>query len=211
MKFQSLSFANHMFSLGLSLLCLIGAPLLVANNANAKLKRPKKQALYSAPEIYSATADNTPEAETDDLTMDDISDKPKQPVSIQKSVVSLEDNDLQLDDLDQEEVSSKVTQKTKVSEIITEKTVMNDDPLADRLSALEQELSNFRKSAAPQAQQATVTEGGDIVPEQHKGSILKRIQLVEKLIQKHGLAYDYRSITTHQLEETLAKLDNESR
>jgi outer membrane biosynthesis protein TonB len=217
--------------LGLSFLLLVETQWALAPDAEAKSRNPKKQTLHSAPEVYSATTSDISEDETENLTMSDIADdenqKPKEHSEKSQKTVKTEPNeDEDLDSLDSLDSEQPVMKQTKISEI--KKPVSSPDLLAERLSALEKELANFRSQAnkpKPVEEIAVATpssankektvcsnsSGADIVPEQHKRAILKRIRIVEKLIEKYGLAYDYRTMTTQKLEETLARLDNESR
>lgn len=228
MKSGSLFSFNRMLSLGLSLSLIVGAQTLLSTDASAKPRKPKKQTLHSAPEVYSATTSDISDDETENLTMSDITEDeaptPKTRSVPPKKITKNEASDEDLDALDSEQ---PVVKRTKISEIEIEEPVSSADPLAERLSALEKELANFRSDAGKSkpAETTAATEpaateekptrtnnsGADIVPDQHKRAILKRIRIVEKLIEKHGLAYDYRSMTTQKLEETLARLDNESR
>ncbi|MDR3606682.1 MAG: hypothetical protein P4M08_04785 [Oligoflexia bacterium] len=51
----------------------------------------------------------------------------------------------------------------------------------------------------------------DAVPIDQVDSILKRLKLVEEILQKYGRAYDYRTHTTHEFETILTQLAAASR
>ncbi len=89
----------------------------------------------------------------------------------------------------------------------------------ERLQKLEAEVTILRKEAANSAQLARQSNGGaqpiasrsmsqyDPVPTEHRVSILRRLKLIEALIERHGRAYDYRLFTTPDLEAILKQLD----
>ena len=52
--------------------------------------------------------------------------------------------------------------------------------------------------------------GFDPVPEAHAESVARRLTIVGELIRRHGRAYDYRGLTTQELEELRDELDRAS-
>lgn len=50
----------------------------------------------------------------------------------------------------------------------------------------------------------------DPVPSQHRDSIAARLRIVETLIREHGRAYDYRTLTTQELQALKAELSEEA-
>lgn len=100
------------------------------------------------------------------------------------------------------------------SEIVVEETKpIKKQPLnslEDRVSALEKKLltkeevtPSVEKPAEKPVKQTSVFFE---VPTERKATIAKRLKLVESILLKSGRAYDYRSLTTKQLEEILAAL-----
>ena len=63
-------------------------------------------------------------------------------------------------------------------------------------------------SAAPAMMPVPSATNFDPVPPTRVDSILKRVKLVETLLKKYGRAYDYRTVTTQDLEKILAQLES---
>ena len=51
--------------------------------------------------------------------------------------------------------------------------------------------------------------GFDAIPEGYSDTIAERLKLIEKLIRDYGRAYDYRSLTSTQLQSILSELEQE--
>jgi hypothetical protein len=60
---------------------------------------------------------------------------------------------------------------------------------------------------APASASRWQTAAFDRVPLTQADGIARRLRLVEDIMRRHGRAYDYRSLTVHDLEMILAELD----
>lgn len=83
-----------------------------------------------------------------------------------------------------------------------------EDPrLKERIDSLEKEVSAMRAQNEPKpARSAPKNAVADLVPDDQRAPLIKRLRLVETLIREHGLAYDYKTLTTQQLENLVAQL-----
>lgn len=80
----------------------------------------------------------------------------------------------------------------------------SNPPKASR-SAPEVYAATEEGSAAPR--ETPNTTAFDVVPSDQTDALIKRLKLVETLIKRYGRAYDYRVLTTKDLEGLLAKLE----
>ncbi len=89
---------------------------------------------------------------------------------------------------------------------------------AKRIEKLEAEVQELRKSisqanaplpAAPAVLPRTEppSTAYDPVPSDQVSALLKRLEITKKLVSIHGRAYDYRAMTTQQLENALTQLE----
>jgi hypothetical protein len=95
-----------------------------------------------------------------------------------------------------------------------------------RIEILEAEVADLKKSVADakalpakapaaasfavkaeSAVPAKVAPGYDPVPSEQRDSMVRRLQLVQQLIEKHARAYDYRMHTVGDLQKILASLE----
>lgn len=86
------------------------------------------------------------------------------------------------------------------------------NPAPEAYSATEDSFQasvNLATQSAPlKAAPTKAANKYDVVAEDHRDSIVGRLELIQSLIVRHGRAYDYRTTTTAQLEKTLKELDD---
>ena len=75
--------------------------------------------------------------------------------------------------------------------------------LEERLTLLERKVSGPRPQMQVGLQNSPPSDSYDQVPAEKTEMILKRLRVTEEILKKTGRAYDYRKMTTSQLEATL--------
>ncbi len=76
-----------------------------------------------------------------------------------------------------------------------------------KLEKLEARLEALEKKAVVAASPAVSATSADRVPEDQKSALSERLVVVQDIIRRHNLAFDYRTHTVAELKEILAKLD----
>jgi len=86
----------------------------------------------------------------------------------------------------------------------------NSKQVAERIDKLEKEILDLKvileKTRALEQAAAPNAKAFDVVNKDQKDSIIKRLRLVEQIIEDYNRAYDYRSLTTQEVRAILADL-----
>lgn len=162
--------------------------------------------LHSAPPMEPSRMTQAKSGSSESDELDNLNDSSRPPAPREPVAEKTPPSTDELDQLDSIHEAPK-TEPDSASQNIASKPTNNDPRLKERIDSLEKEITAMRtQNVAKSAGNPSKSPVADLVPDDQKATLIKRLRLVETLIREHGLAYDYKTLTTQQLENLVAQL-----